>query len=151
MVTESLSNTDIVLHALLENIESGDPIWDVVVDPKRFTLRQILAHLAEWDAIWLDRLKRSVAENRPQLPDIDEGELAQKHEYEKIDPFESLNFFSKRRKKTASYIAALPVEAWSSVSIKGGEEWTIANWITQIAAHDSYHLAQVAQWVKRLR
>jgi len=148
LTTNALSNTVIVLEALLSGIDEQTPLWDKVVEEGRFTLREILAHLADFEEIWQGRIKRTATEECPVLPNVDESALAIENKYAEQNPAESLKRFIEGRKTTAKLVQSLPINAWDRISIKGGEEWPEAAWVIQVAMHDSYHLAQVSQWIK---
>ncbi|HEX8833513.1 MAG TPA: DinB family protein [Abditibacteriaceae bacterium] len=41
---------------------------DLRPDPERFTIREIMAHLADWEKIFHERMRRVCAEENPTLP-----------------------------------------------------------------------------------
>lgn len=149
-IVNALAGVPVILHALLDGVGPDDPRWDAVVVEDRFTLREILAHLADFDPIFLDRIMRTYSENEPNLPDYDEGRLASEHDYAHKNPEESFAFFQTGRAQLIKLIEDLPAEAWTRVSRKDGVEWSLQAWVVQALAHDGYHLRQVAEWLRRL-
>lgn len=60
-IHSALTGTPDVLDALLGPLTAGDPRKDLRPHPERFTLREIASHLADYDAIYLERLTRTHA------------------------------------------------------------------------------------------
>lgn len=60
--------------------------WDARPELDRFTLREMIAHLADWEVIWMDRVVRFTTEVHPYLESIDEGQIAIDNDYANLDP-----------------------------------------------------------------
>jgi len=147
-----LAGTPDVLDGFLKAIPSSDPIWDHRPDPQRFTLREIVAHLADWNPIFLERLTRTRDENEPVLEDIDEGQIAIEHDYAHTDPQESLARFRETRTALVAFLNALPEPAWERVGIRPPlGPLPIYAQAVLILGHDGYHTQQVAQWLVSAR
>ena len=56
----ALAGTPVVADRLLLDVHADDPRWDFRPEPDRFTLREVVAHLADWEPIHLERLTRNV-------------------------------------------------------------------------------------------
>lgn len=65
----ALEATPEVFERLLRNLSEAEA--DFRPDAARFSIREVMAHLADWDAIFLERLQRTRDEHEPVLPDID--------------------------------------------------------------------------------
>lgn len=134
-----------VFDSLLQNL-SGDEA-DFRPDPARFSLREVMAHLADWDVIFLERLTRTRDENEPSLPDVDEGQLVLEHDYAHADVKEQLRLFGERRAQLVAFARELPLEAWQRVCRhERAGRLTLEGLATLIPLHDAYHLRQVTQW-----
>ncbi|HEY3329525.1 MAG TPA: DinB family protein [Capsulimonadaceae bacterium] len=147
----SIAGTPDVIDELLHEIDEDHPVWDRQIEPDRFTLREVIAHLADWEAIWLERISRIHDEEEPVLPDYDEGQFAIDHDYAHSDPSETLEKLRAGRDELVTYIGHLPQESWVRIGHKDGNIWTIEAWIVQICAHDGYHTQQIAEWLTRDR
>ena len=147
----ALTGVPDVYDTLLANIDEESPIWDRVVDPERFTLREMVAHVADWESVWLHRFMRIATEYQPTLPDIDESKVAIDHDYAHTDPAEKIQTFREGRDAFVTYVKSLPLEAWERISFKDGAEYSLQAWLVQIHAHDGYHLQQTAEWITRDR
>lgn len=139
-----------VIAALLTDLPAGDAaLWDRRPDPERFTLREIAAHLADWDVIYRERLERTRDEDNPFLPDVDEGRVALDRDYARSDPRESLTRFARNRAAVVALLRALPADAWTRPAEKEGVgTLTVEAQVTLICAHDGHHARQVVAWLR---
>jgi uncharacterized damage-inducible protein DinB len=137
--------------AVLEHLLKDCPesAFDVRPDPERFTLREMVAHLADWEGVWLGRAHAFVEEDKPSLPGYDEGQWAIDHDYANASMQEQLAKFRDGRKEMVSYLRALSAEAWDREAVHG--EWgeaKLADMVALVAGHDGYHLGQTAHWIE---
>src|SRR5262249_2629111 len=117
-------------------------------DPERFTLREVVAHLADWESIWLERLEKIRTESNPTLPSRDEGQLAIEHDYAHADPAERLARFREGRARTLQHPQPLAPQEWARTGQH--TEWgalNVATLATLILGHDGYHLGQTVDWL----
>ena len=144
----ALEGTPDVLESLLNAFAYDDPVWDLRPNPDRFTLREILAHLADWEPIFLERITRMRDEDTPHLPDVDEGQLAVARDYAHVDAPASLMRFRQGRAQLLPVLRALPVEAWERPGFRERiGPLTLENLVVLILGHDGYHTRQIAQWL----
>jgi uncharacterized damage-inducible protein DinB len=150
-VITGLAGTPDVLHALLRDLTSDDPRWDAKPYPDRFTLREIMAHIADWDEIWLERVKRITMESSPILPDIDEGQIAIDHDYTHQDPYANLQRFDQARTTLVGAMRDLPDSAWDRTGIRPPliGEISLESLAAMVLGHDGYHTQQVSEWVHK--
>ena len=73
-------------------------------EPDRFAIREVIAHLADWEPVFLERLTRMRFEDHPTLPDCDEGQRAIERGYAQSDRHVQAPLFADRRRE----IIALP-------------------------------------------
>ena len=124
-----------------------DAIADQDQGPDLFTLREVLAHLADWEPIWLERMQRIVQEDSPVLPNIDEGEMAELNGYATTPVEVSLEKFATGRAALTAYLASLPNDAFERSGIRPEVGTiTVKDIATLVLAHDTYHIAQLAQY-----
>jgi uncharacterized damage-inducible protein DinB len=123
---------------------------DARPDPDRFTIREIMAHMAEWDAIFLARMTRMRDEDQPVLENYDEGQIAIDHHYERTDPVEQAALLRERRARTVEFLRSLTLEQWQRTGDRPEIGIiTIEAIATLMTLHDTYHLRQVAEWRSR--
>ena len=148
-VLKALIGTPDVLARLLSGIDASDPVWDRRPDPDRFTLREVLAHLADWEPIWKMRFERMRDENDPFLESIDEGQLVIDHDYAHQDPIETLARYKTGRVQLVELLGSLDDPTWDK---SGNREFvgilTVQMLAGLIQSHDGYHLHQVVKWLE---
>ena len=143
---QGLDAAPVAIERILETTESID--WDRRPDAERFTLREVVCHLADWEPIWLERIRRMAEEDTPSLPGYDEGQMAIDRDYAHADPHEQLRRFRRGRAELVNYLRNLPAESW--LRRANHSEWhnlSIEHLATLILGHDGYHSRQVAEWV----
>src|SRR5687767_654533 len=144
---EGLGAGPVVIGKMLADSAGMD--YDRRPDPERFTLREVLAHLADWEPIWLERIQRMAEEDEPHLLGYDEGQRAIDDDYAHADPHRQLQRFRDGRAKLLAYLRNLPPESWSRRGIHS--EWSelnISSMAVLILGHDGYHTKQVAEWLE---
>lgn len=144
----ALLGTPDVLDGLLAILRPDDPTWDNRPDPNRFTLREMVAHVADWEPIHLDRLSRTLAENVPVLPSYDEGQIALDHDYAHTAPHSSLIRFRDGRAKLVAFLQARANAEWEREADRQDlGRCSIEAMATVALAHDCYHIRQAIQWL----
>ncbi|HZO91480.1 MAG TPA: DinB family protein [Chthonomonadaceae bacterium] len=153
----ALEGTPDVLDGFLKTLPADDPVWDFRPAPARFTLREVVAHLADWEPIFLERMTRIRDESEPSLPDIDEGQLAIDRDYAHSDPQANLARFRQGRVTMLAFLRSLKEGNWERAGnykrehpMVGGPV-TLEAWVAQVVGHDGYHTQQVAQWLAAAR
>ncbi len=144
----ALSGTPDVAERLLNDLDTDDPRWDFRPDASRFTLREVVAHLADWEPINLERITRMQEDDNPMLADIDEGKMAADNDYANSDPHGSLAWMRSGRQKFVARLGTLRDEEWTRA---GHRErlgpMTIEIFAALVTAHDGYHMQQIAQYL----
>ena len=145
LIDEALSATPGIITRFCKGIP--EHIADQNQGPDYFTLREVLAHLADWEPIWLERIQRIVQEDIPVLPNIDEGEMAELNGYATTPVEVSLEKFATGRAALTAYLASLPNDAFERSGIRPEVGTiTVKDIATLVLAHDTYHIAQLAQY-----
>lgn len=111
----------------------------------RFTPREAIAHLADWEQVILDRIR--VANIRPGSPGPveDPSERALCHHYGDKDVFHEAEVFESRRRTTVEYLEMLNAVDWQKTFVHQSlGEITIEAYMVNILEHDMYHLEQLS-------
>jgi hypothetical protein len=142
-----LAATPAVLERLLAGV-GDDAAYDRRPDPERFTLREITAHLADWEGVFQERLRQTLSEEDAVFVGTDPGRMARDHDYAHADPRECLARFTQRREETLALIGVLNPGQWERTGTHArAGHLTITEQVVLIAGHDGYHLQQIAQWL----
>lgn len=134
---------------LLETLAAGltDDEADRRPDPERFTLREVLSHLADWEAIWRERITRIVQEDNPHLPDYDEGKFAVEGDYAHRDVAEQLATFRAGREALVAFLRGLEPADWERPGLREVVgPVTIDDLATMMVGHDGYHYRQLIEF-----
>ncbi len=139
-----------VLGKMLETVT--DPaVYDFRPDPERFTLREVLAHLADWDKVFLGRMMQTRDTENPTLQGIDEGQVALDNDYAHADPANSLNRYKANRAELVGFLQTLSLAEWERVgSHTELGPVTLTTQASLIAFHDGYHRQQTVSYISLL-
>jgi uncharacterized damage-inducible protein DinB len=122
--------------------------YDEHTDPNRFTLREAIAHLADWEPIFLQRIQAGVDNPGSEVKGMDEGVRARDQKYESWDVKESLRIFTEARAVTIRYLQALSKEQWETTVFHNEKgSMTAYDQATMLNGHDIYHLEHASQFM----
>lgn len=111
---------------------SSDGGWGVV---------EILAHLRDWEEIFLDRVQRTAADEDPFLPVVDDELWPIERDYRGQDPTATLNQFRDLRGQLVKVLRSLPAEAWDRRAIHGAFGEVSLLWLADhICEHDREYI-----------
>lgn len=110
----------------------------------KWSIGQILQHLADSDLVWAWRVRLILAQDRPPLTGYDQDLWAERLHYDTADPAETLELFAVVRRANLRLVAqASPAELKRvGVHVERGEE-SLEHLIRLYAGHDLLHLRQI--------
>ena len=113
-------------------------------DPARWSVVQILAHLADAEVVAAWRIRSILAADGVALQPFDQNDWAAAFRYAASDPFESLQLFEVNRAATLSLLRRVDpgTHANHGMHAERGKE-TIPHLLRMYAGHDLNHLAQI--------
>lgn len=105
---------------------------------------EVLAHLRDWEEVFLERVQRTATEDRPFLPSQDDELWPIERDYRGQDPARTLEQFRKLRGQLVAFLRTLPAEAWDRVADHGVVGEVTLLWMADhVCDHDREHLDQV--------
>jgi hypothetical protein len=112
--------------------------------PGKWSMGQVLAHLADSDLVWGWRLRLILAQDRPPLTGYDQDAWSRRLGYAEIDPAESVEMFLVLRRANLRLIDRAAPEDLQRVGVhvERGEE-SLAHQRRLYAGHDLLHLNQL--------
>ena len=112
--------------------------------PGKWSMTQVLSHLADSDLVWGWRLRLILAQDRPTLTGYDQDAWADRLGYADAEPRESVAMFSVLRKSNLRLVSrATPDDLQRvGVHVERGEE-SLAHHLKLYAGHDLLHLNQL--------
>jgi DinB superfamily len=118
---------------------------DARAAPNRWTAREIVHHLADSEMTSAIRLRRLLAEDKPQIQGYDQEEFARRLHYER--PHEaSLEAFRYARATTAELLECLQPADWlrEGTHSESGR-YTVETWLQIYAEHAHKHARQIRE------
>jgi DinB superfamily len=114
--------------------------------PGRWSVLEVVCHLADTDANIAHRLKRVLSEERPVFervkPDLTLASLG----YHDRDVEEELAYFDLGRRQIARILRASPAEAWERVGVVGDRgDKTVAQMVNGAVEHVAHHLKFIVE------
>jgi uncharacterized damage-inducible protein DinB len=85
--------------------------------PGKWSTLEVVCHLADFDPILADRMKRVIAEEKPMLLGADEKDFAAKLAYHDRDLEEELTIIERTRQQLARILRTLPDEALARIGV----------------------------------
>jgi uncharacterized damage-inducible protein DinB len=112
--------------------------------PGKWSIGQILQHLADSDVVWAWRMRLILAQDRPSLTGYDQDLWAERLHYDQEDPSEALELFAMLRRANLRVIErASPADLKRvGVHAERGEE-SLEHLRRLYAGHDLMHLRQI--------
>lgn len=123
----------------------GDQI-DVPTGEGRFTPREVIAHLADWETVFLQRMQSAKSCPLATVDVYDEAEWAIEHAYGATDPLAQADLFLQRRRQTIDWLSALGQDDWK-LAFTHPERgmMTIEDQANMLVGHDQYHVEQLTE------
>ena len=110
---------------------------------KSWSVNDILAHLRSCADLWTHSIYAMLAENNPELPDINERKWAKITRYDELSFVESFQAFSLQRENLLRVLKALPFESWERSAIIFERKHTIFTQTRRMAKHETEHIEQI--------
>lgn len=147
---------DFALHAL----QSGPKIVERVlrvfphdrlddrVDHDRFTAREVVAHLADYEQTVLDRIRVANISPGREVPNYDPDAHAAEHNFGDKGVFHEAEVFESRRGMTIEYLKELTTADYDKTFKRSdGTEFTIRDYVSHLMKHDLNHLEQISRYL----
>jgi hypothetical protein len=145
---QGLESTSRVLTLLLNRLDVN--ATDIATGPGRFSPREVIAHLADWEPIFLARMRKAIGQPGIAVEAFDEGELAQTNRYAEKDWQEELVRFDRARRETIAFLRELSPDQWDVAFLHPENgPMTIDDQAAMLLGHDHYHLEQLSEVLDR--
>ena len=112
--------------------------------PGKWSIRHVLAHLADSELVWGWRLRLVLAQDRPAIAGYDQDRWAARLGYDRIAAHDALTTFSVLRAGTLPLLEHASPDDRQRVGVHAerGEE-SVEHMIRLYAGHDVLHLRQI--------
>jgi hypothetical protein len=104
---------------------------------------EVLCHLGDYEAIFLERAKVTVERDNPMLPRPDQAVMAREGNYNEQNPDEALEVWTQRRAEFLAYLESLAEAAWERTATHPRRgSMLLHHQLSLTAWHDVNHLEQ---------
>jgi uncharacterized damage-inducible protein DinB len=116
----------------------------------RWSIQQVVLHVADCDAVFADRMKRVISEDNPSLLGFDENRWEAALHYEDQSAADATKLFELTRKQMTKVLRKLPDSAFarSGTHSEAGKQ-TLTDLVQKAVTHFEHHLKFIHQ--KRAR
>ncbi len=119
---------------------------DAAPVPGKWSTRQVICHIADFEPIYAVRMKRVIAEHEPTLLAGDPEVFAAHLVYDQRDLDVELAMIEYVRKHVASILKTLPVEAFERRGIHSeAGPLTLATLLQNVTQHIPHHVAFIRE------
>lgn len=141
---EILRATPVALRAAVEGMSEG--ALSMPEAPGKWSVRQVLRHLADSDIVWAWRMRLALAQDRPPLTGYDQDAWAERLGYATSDANESIDEFMVLRRGNLRLLERATPGDFERVAVHAerGDE-SVAHMLRMYAGHDLLHLRQIAR------
>jgi hypothetical protein len=109
--------------------------------PGKWSTQEVVCHLADYEPIYADRMKRVIALQEPELLPGDPGRFAARLAYDHRDVEEELAFVELTRKQMARILRALRPEDFQRFGLHSRDgALTLENLLRRVTAHIPHHV-----------
>ncbi|MDR3687849.1 MAG: DinB family protein [Fimbriimonas sp.] len=141
-----IGNGPVVIRRLVNLIP--DSRIDTALEPGRFTVREVVAHLADWEQLYRGRMDRALARPNTSVVVHDETRRAIEMGYARSNLYEQLNIFTTQRQKTKVLLNSLTDEEFHKCFVHPVHGPTsIEDQANTIIGHDLYHVEQLTAYL----
>jgi len=117
---------------------------DYMPGPEKWSLRQIVAHLADAEIVAADRFRRIIAEDQPTIIGFDQNAWARNLDYSRRKTSESIETFRRLRGENYELIKDLPAETFERAGNHNERgRMTLRQHLETMAAHAESHARQI--------
>jgi hypothetical protein len=112
--------------------------------PEKWSIKEVIAHLADGEFILGARMRFVAAHDRPPLPGYDQDLFVERLGVERVKTGELLEAFAAARSANVGLLRRLPEDAFARIGMHAerGEE-SIAQMVAMYAGHDRIHERQI--------
>lgn len=142
-----LRHTPAILERIVDEVPPSRFAEHIVAD--RFNLIEMVAHMADWEVVFLDRMTLAFEKPGSTIECYDEGQRAIDKHYATRDIHHELDVFANRRRDTIAFIEdRTPEEMKSTMNHPEQGILTLTDHVNLMSCHDLYHIEQ-ATWYFR--
>jgi len=114
---------------------------DAVPVPGKWSTRQVICHLADFEPVYADRMKHVIAEDKPSFAGGFHQQFAEHLAYDQRDIEEEIKLIEVTRSQMARILRSLPPEAFERTGIHSVDgPMTLRTLLERITNHIPHHV-----------
>jgi hypothetical protein len=114
--------------------------------PGKWSTLEVVAHLADTEIYYTDRIERTIVLERPLLMGVDERPFPERLNYQAFDLAEQLALFTALRRHETRILRGQPPAAWLRVGVHSETGLvTLRQLVFQAVKHVRHHLPFIAE------
>ena len=135
-----------IFQRLVNRFDPSD--LDKEFEPDRFTVREVIAHLADWEPLFRERMELALASPGSPIVTYDEGERAIELNYAAKDVQAELALYTAERAVTVAFLKSLakPDFRLEYIHPAFGPK-VIEDQANMLLGHDLYHVEQLTAYL----
>jgi hypothetical protein len=119
--------------------------------PGKWSTLEVVCHIADFEPILADRMKRIISHDRPMLLGADENRFAATLAYQQRDVNEELELIALTRRQLARILRGLPDSAGDRVGVHSERgEMKLTDLLASATRHIPHHVAFIQEKRKAL-
>lgn len=119
---------------------------DAAPIPGKWSTRQVICHIADFEPVYADRMKRVIAEENPPLLGGDPDVFAERLAYEQRDLEEEFQLMTAVRQHTARILKSLSADQFQRTGIHSRDgELSLATLLDRITHHIPHHIQLIQE------
>lgn len=109
--------------------------------PGKWSVLEVVCHIADFEPVYADRMKRVIATDNPALPGGDPDLFAAKLGYDRRDIHEELNLIEIVRSQMARILRGLSAEEWQRTGMHSESgPLSVEQLLRRIVGHVPHHV-----------
>lgn len=125
--------------------------WRACPIPGKWTIQQVVCHLADFETIYADRIKRVLVEDNPTLFSGDPDQFAAGLHYEQRSVEDELQLISLVRSQVARILRQTELEDFQRTGVHSeAGPLTLETLLERVTAHIPHHVAFINEKVRLL-
>ncbi len=147
MIVSALELTPATLIRIVDQVKPDR--YHEKLEEGRFSLSEMVAHVADLEDVFLDRMRLAVEFPGSPTEAIDPDARAISHHYADKEIYHELEVFTNRRRDTIYFLKGLAVDDWAlSVVHPALGTMSVLDIATMALAHDLFHLEQASHYMR---
>ena len=121
---------------------------DERIDADRFTAREVVAHLADYEQTVLDRIRVANLKPGAAVPAYDPDSRCNEHHYADKEVFHEAEVYESRREMTLDYLRDMSDEDLKKTFVNSvGDTVTVESYVVLVLGHDLEHIEQMSSYL----